>query len=72
MDLLQLYCNRAGTGVYAVDKLLPRLSQNTCKIVKFADGLVQVRTYHFRLLISRFQVRVLGGSLSFLLQMVGK
>jgi hypothetical protein len=25
--LLQPYCNRAGTGAYAVDKLSPRLSQ---------------------------------------------
>ena len=61
--LLQPYCNRAGTGTYAVDKLSPRLSQNTCKIAELADGLVQARTHHSRLLISRFQVRVLGGSL---------
>jgi hypothetical protein len=58
-----LYCNRASTGAYAVDKLPPRLSQKACKIAKFADALVRARTRHIRLLISRFQVRVLGGSL---------
>ena len=61
--LLQPYCNQAGTGAYAVDKpTLPNL-QNPWKMTEFADGLAQIRTYHFRLLISRFQVRVLGGSL---------
>jgi hypothetical protein len=58
-----IYCNRAGTGANAVDELPPRLSQNTCKVAKFPDNLTQARTHHFRLLISRFQVRVLGGSL---------
>jgi hypothetical protein len=38
-------------------------SQNPCKTAYFADGLVRAKIYHFRLLISRFQVRVLGGSL---------
>ena len=61
--VLQPYCNRAGTGAYAMDELSPRLSQKACKIAKFADALVRARTHHFRLLISRFQVRVLGGSL---------
>ena len=71
-NVLQPYCNRAGTGAYTVDELSPRLSQNTCKIAKFADELVQARTHHSRLLISRFQVRVLGGSLPFFLQTARK
>jgi hypothetical protein len=41
--------------------MLPNL-QNPWKMTEFADGLVQARTDHLRLLISRFQVRVLGGS----------
>jgi hypothetical protein len=47
--------NRAGTGSYAVDKLLRQLSENACKMAESADGLVQFRTYHFRLLSSRFE-----------------
>ena len=40
MDLLHPYCNRAGTGAYAVDELSPRLSQKTSKRAKFADAVV--------------------------------
>lgn len=63
MCLLQPYGNRAGTDAYAVDKQPLRLAQNTRKVAKFPDNLVQAGTHHFRFLISRFQVRVLDGSL---------
>ncbi len=61
--LLQPYCNRAGTDAYTVDTLTPVKLQNTCKTKKFTDALLKARTRYFRLLISRFQVRVLDGSL---------
>ena len=57
MDLLQPYCNQAGTGAYAVDKPSPRLSQKTCEIGKFTDDLVQARTHHLRLLIRDRPIR---------------
>jgi hypothetical protein len=61
--LLQPYCNRAGTDAYTVDTTTLTIPQNTCKTPKFTDALLQARTRYFRLLISRFQVRVLDGSL---------
>ncbi len=63
-ELLQRYCNQASTDAYAVDAPTLVDPQKPCEIAGFMDGLVRARTHHFRLLISRFQVRVLGGSLS--------
>jgi hypothetical protein len=60
--LLQPYCNRAGTDAYVVDTPTLINPQNSWKMAEFVDGLVQARIHHSRLLISRFQVRVLGGS----------
>ena len=55
-----------------MDKATPIDHENPHKQAQFPDAVGQDRTHVFRLLVSRFQVRVLGGSLTFSLQMARK
>jgi hypothetical protein len=63
--LLQPYCNRAGTGTYALDKQQRCDPLKTWKIAQFSDAVVQARTYLIALAWRRSGVQVPSGPLHF-------